>query len=137
MVAVDDSSSMNVNEVRRTAYQSLATLCGALSTLEVGKFGLLSFGNEPKLVHPLQANFSHEDGAHLLKTLTFEQVHSFVVLYIFISAPVTIRTWFIQMTNTFERRAGVCWISNGFFIRLDSNFDKSESRFGIRPRGES
>ena len=115
MVAVDDSSSMNVNEVRRTAYQSLATLCGALSTLEVGKFGLLSFGNEPKLVHPLQANFSHEDGAHLLKTLTFEQVHSFVVLYIFISAPVTIRTWFIQMTNTFERRAGVCWISTGFF----------------------
>ena len=90
MVAVDDSSSMNVNEVRRTAYQSLATLCGALSTLEVGKFGLLSFGNEPKLVHPLQANFSHEDGAHLLKTLTFEQVNSFVILYTFISQPVTI-----------------------------------------------
>jgi midasin (ATPase involved in ribosome maturation) len=74
MVAVDDSSSMNVNEVKRTAYQSLATLCGALSTLEVGKFGILSFGNEPRLVHPLQANFAHEDGAHLLKTLTFEQV---------------------------------------------------------------
>jgi midasin len=74
MVAVDDSSSMNVNEVKRTAYMSLATLCGALSTLEVGKFGIMSFGNEAKLVHPLQPNFAHEDGAHLLKTLTFEQV---------------------------------------------------------------
>jgi midasin (ATPase involved in ribosome maturation) len=65
---------MNVNEVKRTAYQSLATLCGALSTLEVGQFGIMSFGSDPRLVHPLQSNFSHEDGAHLLKTLTFEQV---------------------------------------------------------------
>ena len=80
MVAVDDSSSMNVNEVKRTTYLSLATLCGALSTLEVGKFGIMSFGTEPKLVHPLQPNFSHEDGAHLLKTLTFEQVR-LILLY--------------------------------------------------------
>jgi len=77
MVAVDDSSSMNVNEVKRTTYQSLSTLCGALSTLEVGKFGIMSFGNEPKLIHPLQPNFAHEDGAHLLKMLTFQQVKLF------------------------------------------------------------
>ena len=74
LVAVDDSSSMNENDVRRTTYMSLAALCQGLSTLEVGKLGLISFGNEAKLIHPIQANFAHDDGAHLLKMLKFDQV---------------------------------------------------------------
>ena len=100
MVAVDDSSSMNVNEVKKTTYQSLATLCGALSTLEVGKFGIMSFGNEPKLVHPLQSNFAHEDGAHLLKTLTFDQVilmhptYNFRSLFVEIMQQILLQTDF-------------------------------------------
>ena len=73
IVALDDSSSMKENAVRKTAYNSLAIICQALSTLDVGKFGILGFGNQAKMVQPLQTNFSPEDGAHVLNTFTFEQ----------------------------------------------------------------
>ena len=73
VLAVDDSSSMGTNEVKHTAFQSLATICQSLSTLDVGKLGILGFGTQSKLLHPLQSDFNPEDGAHLLKTLTFEQ----------------------------------------------------------------
>ena len=73
ILALDDSSSMRDNAVRKTAYNSLAIICQALSTLDVGKFGILGFGNEAKMVQPLQSNFCPEDGAHILNTFTFEQ----------------------------------------------------------------
>jgi midasin len=73
IVALDDSSSMRDNAVRNTAHKSLAIICQALSTLDVGKFGILGFGNQAKMIQPLQSNFSAEDGAHLLRTFTFEQ----------------------------------------------------------------
>ena len=73
IIAIDDSSSMCDNAVKYTTYKSLSTICQALSTLDVGKFGVLGFGNQAKMVQPLQSNFSAEDGAHLINTLTFEQ----------------------------------------------------------------
>ena len=66
------------NAVRNTAHKSLAIICQALSTLDVGKFGILGFGNKAKMVQPLQSNFSAEDGAHLLRTFTFEQTATHV-----------------------------------------------------------
>ena len=73
MLCMDDSSSMCTNEVRMTSYQSLATICQALATLDVGKLGIVGFGNNSKLLQPLKSGFSPEDGAHLLQRLTFDQ----------------------------------------------------------------
>ena len=78
IVALDDSSSMRDNAVRNTAHKSLAIICQALSTLDVGKFGILGFGNQAKMIQPLQSNFSPEDGSHLLDTFTFEQTATHV-----------------------------------------------------------
>merc|ERR1712062_327414 len=44
IVAVDDSTSMRENNVNELVDQSLAVLCQSLSSLEVGKFGLVKFG---------------------------------------------------------------------------------------------
>ena len=70
---MDDSSSMCTNEVKETAFQSLATICQALATLDVGKLGIVGFGNNSKLLQPLKSGFAPEDGAHLLQRLTFDQ----------------------------------------------------------------
>ena len=54
IVAVDDSTSMRVHNVNQIVDKSLAILCQTLSSLEVGKFGLVKFGKETEIVHHLQ-----------------------------------------------------------------------------------
>jgi len=73
IVAVDDSTSMRENNVNELVDQSLAVLCQSLSSLEVGKFGLVKFGKEPEVIQSLQAKFSQDDGVRLLKACTYEQ----------------------------------------------------------------
>ena len=53
-MAVDDSTSMRENNVNELVDQSLAVLCQSLSSLEVGKFGLVKFGKEPEVIQSLQ-----------------------------------------------------------------------------------
>ena len=73
LLCMDDSSSMSTNEVKTTAYQSLATICQSLATLDVGKLGVVGFGDEARLLQPLKAGVAPEDGAHLLRKLAFDQ----------------------------------------------------------------
>ena len=54
IVAVDDSTSMRVHNVNQLVDKSLAILCQTLSSLEVGKLGLIKFGKDTEIVHHLQ-----------------------------------------------------------------------------------
>ena len=54
IVAVDDSTSMRENNVNELVDQSLAVLCQSLSSLEVGKFGLVKFGKDTEIIQSLQ-----------------------------------------------------------------------------------
>ena len=56
-MAVDDSTSMRENNVNELVDQSLAVLCQSLSSLEVGKFGLVKFGKETEIIQSLQVNW--------------------------------------------------------------------------------
>ena len=58
------------------AKQSISLVSQALTKLEVGKIGVLSFGEKTKILHPLDENFSDASGAKIFANLTFEQGQS-------------------------------------------------------------
>ena len=117
IVALDDSSSMRDNAVRKTAYNSLAIICQALSTLDVGKFGILGFGNQAKMVQPLQSNFSPEDGAHILNTFTFEQTSTNVASMLSMARKAFSECSFTSSANTiiFEKLLIIVSDGRGIF----------------------
>ena len=53
-MAVDDSTSMRVNNVNHIVDKSIAIVCQTLSSLEVGKLGVVKFGKESEIVQHLQ-----------------------------------------------------------------------------------
>jgi midasin len=50
LVAVDNSKSMADNDVRRMAFLAMATVCQSLSVLEIGRLGVLKFGENCQVV---------------------------------------------------------------------------------------
>ena len=56
ILAVDDSTSMRVNNVNQIVDKSIAIVCQTLSSLEVGKLGVVKFGKESDIVHHLQVS---------------------------------------------------------------------------------
>ena len=62
IVAVDDSTSMRENNVNELVDQSLAVLCQSLSSLEVGKFGLVKFGKDTEIIQSLQVIIDSQCG---------------------------------------------------------------------------
>jgi midasin len=73
LLCVDDSESMRGAGAGGLACEALAVLCGALSRLEVGQLAVASFAEEVRLLHPFDAPFSAEAGAHVLSRFTFSQ----------------------------------------------------------------
>lgn len=75
VVAVDDSRSMAPGNTGggSLACEAVALLCKALSRLEVGEIGIVSFGAEVSLLQPLDAPFTDEAGARALSRFTFAQ----------------------------------------------------------------
>jgi midasin len=80
LLVIDDSKSMaSAGDVSKAspgelACESMVTLANALTRLEVGELGILSFGcDETKVVHDLGTPFSADAGASVLETLTFGQ----------------------------------------------------------------
>ena len=75
LVALDDSRSMAPGNTGggALACEATALLCKALSRLEVGDIGIVSFGEQLRLLQPLDAPFSDEAGARALAQLTFAQ----------------------------------------------------------------
>ena len=72
MIALDDSRSMQ-GAAGQLALEAVTTLCTALTRLEVGEVGVLSFGSELKLAHSLGDAFSDEAGGRMLENFSFSQ----------------------------------------------------------------
>ncbi|XP_078492436.1 midasin isoform X3 [Ciona intestinalis] len=73
MVAIDDSSSMADNHTKQLAFESLAVVSSALTTLEAGQLGVCSFGDDTKLLHNFDRPFTDQSGASIIHECTFEQ----------------------------------------------------------------
>ncbi|KAG0022720.1 AAA ATPase midasin [Entomortierella chlamydospora] len=73
MIAIDDSTSMSESHSVQLAYESLALISKALSQLEVGEIGIMSFGERVDLLHPFDQPFTGEAGAKVLQRFGFDQ----------------------------------------------------------------
>ena len=71
LLCVDDSKSMAGSV--QLAYESLALISKALTQLEIGQLGVMSFGESVSLLHPFDRPFSEESGANVLQRFTFRQ----------------------------------------------------------------
>lgn len=73
LLAVDDSESMSRANAVALARESVALVAKALTFLEVGQVGMLSFGEATCLLHPFHLPFSDASGAKAFANLTFAQ----------------------------------------------------------------
>jgi len=73
LLCIDDSESMRATGAGMLACESLALICQALTTLEAGQLGVVSFAEEVKLLHPFGRPFTADVGAHMLSSFTFRQ----------------------------------------------------------------
>lgn len=73
LVAVDDSESMTEARAGSLAVESVALVTRALTLLEVGQLGVISFGATTKILHPLDQPFSEASGSRILQNLKFDQ----------------------------------------------------------------
>ena len=64
---------MHDSKVGVLAHLALATLSKALTLLEVGQLGIVSFGDSVDIVHPSDQPFTDEVGARLLSRFSFQQ----------------------------------------------------------------
>lgn len=63
VLAIDDSSSMVDNDSKEIAFESLSLISKALTYLEAGQLGVISFGEDVNVLHPLGETFTQESGA--------------------------------------------------------------------------
>merc|ERR1719219_3069527 len=73
ILAIDDSTSMRVNNVNHIVDKSIVILCQTLSSLEVGKLGVVKFGKQSEIVQHLQGKFTQDDGVRLLRSCKYDQ----------------------------------------------------------------
>uniref|UniRef100_A0A224YTK3 Midasin n=1 Tax=Rhipicephalus zambeziensis TaxID=60191 RepID=A0A224YTK3_9ACAR len=74
MLAIDDSLSMGPSGP--LALQSLALLAQALSFLEAGELGVVSFGEQVRILHSLGQPWTRESGAKVAGLLNFQQTRT-------------------------------------------------------------
>ena len=73
ILAIDDSQSMDNLQVKRLALESLILLGQTLNLLDIGQFGIASFGQYIRMLQPLSQAFNHQNGIDVLKQLKFDQ----------------------------------------------------------------
>lgn len=75
ILAIDDSKSMSDSQNNIFALQSASLIIKALSKLEIGDIGIISFGGSGYLsvVHPLGKPFSEADGSILVNRMKFDK----------------------------------------------------------------
>ena len=64
---------MTDNRSKELAFESVALISKALSLLEAGQLGVVSFGEQVQLLHPLHDTFNDTSGPRILQQFTFEQ----------------------------------------------------------------
>lgn len=55
------------------AFESLALVSNALTLVEAGDLGIMSYGETPKIIHPLGEPFGVENGSKLINDFTFDE----------------------------------------------------------------
>ncbi|KAE9533494.1 hypothetical protein AGLY_009132 [Aphis glycines] len=73
IMAVDNSSSMMDSHAKILAFESLALVSKALTLVEAGELGVMSFGEQTRIVHPLGEPFSDQTGCKLIQNFTFDE----------------------------------------------------------------
>ncbi|KAJ3134537.1 hypothetical protein HK100_003497 [Physocladia obscura] len=73
MISIDDSRSMAESKSIELAFESLSLISKALTQLEVGEISVVSFGDDVRLLHPFDKQFSDEAGAEVIHNFTFDQ----------------------------------------------------------------
>uniref|UniRef100_A0A7S2RV69 VWFA domain-containing protein n=1 Tax=Mucochytrium quahogii TaxID=96639 RepID=A0A7S2RV69_9STRA len=71
VIAIDDSKSMAPGG--ELALNALTTITKAMTKLEVGQVGIISFGEEVKTLHRLEQPFTDACGAEVVSKFTFSQ----------------------------------------------------------------
>lgn len=66
VLALDDSKSMTDNHAQQMAFESLSLICKAMTYLEVGQLGVVSFGEQVQVLHPLEETFTEQSGSRYL-----------------------------------------------------------------------
>jgi len=73
LVVVDDSRSMRANGAALAACRTVALLTQAMTLLDAGDVGVMSFGDSPRLLHALGRPWGSAEGAGVMSRLTFAQ----------------------------------------------------------------
>jgi midasin len=73
MLAIDDSESMNENERKGLAFDTLALVAKSMSMLEVGELSIVGFGQNTNVAHEFSTPFTSDAGAEVFRQFTFAQ----------------------------------------------------------------
>ncbi|XP_020296660.1 midasin-like [Pseudomyrmex gracilis] len=73
ILALDDSRSMMNNQCKEMTFESLSLISKAMTYLEVGKLGIVSFGENVKVLHPLGETFTEQSGSRIIQEMRFNQ----------------------------------------------------------------
>ncbi|XP_071517971.1 midasin isoform X1 [Panulirus ornatus] len=73
LVAVDDSESMAEAKAGSLAIESVALVTRALTLLETGQLGVISFGKSTRILHPFDQPFNEASGSRIVANLKFDQ----------------------------------------------------------------
>ncbi|GIZ45466.1 hypothetical protein CKM354_000863100 [Cercospora kikuchii] len=73
MLAIDDSQSMEEDERKGLAFDTLALIAKSMAMLEVGELSVLGFGQTATVAHAFDMPFTSDAGAEVVRQLTFSQ----------------------------------------------------------------
>ncbi|KAM3416745.1 Midasin [Cercospora zeina] len=73
MLAIDDSQSMDEDERKGLAFDTLALIAKSMAMLEVGELSVLGFGETATVAHAFDMPFTSDAGAEVIRQLTFSQ----------------------------------------------------------------
>jgi len=82
MLAIDDSESMQHNKAGNMALEALVLIAKAMSALEVGELGIVSFGDTVRLLHPFQQPFTDDAACQVIPQFTFKQQSTDVAKFV-------------------------------------------------------
>ncbi|KAF2086406.1 midasin [Saccharata proteae CBS 121410] len=73
MLALDDSKSMASGGASTLAFETLALVSKALSTLEAGSLSIMRFGADVQVAHPFSTPFTSDAGVDVFRQFGFQQ----------------------------------------------------------------
>ena len=89
MLSIDNSKSMKYNKLQEMTFESIAILSGSLSLLDVGQFGVCTFGENVKILHELDKAWTVKDGKYdlsaggrILAGLKFDQTKTRTIQFL-------------------------------------------------------